>query len=130
MSSAAYDLEVSLVTACHQTVVELRDTWHKSIHGERIAQRRADKAGQDIGSPDYLLTINGWHHPLEMKRAKGGRFSLGQMVAAERRYVAGVVTYAPTRVLEFDKLIAWSERNRNGICPDCPTVPMPARAAG
>lgn len=126
----AYEIEADLVTACHLTVCELRDTYHRAIHGERIAQRRADKAGQDIGSPDYLLTVNGWHHPLEFKRAKGGRFSLGQMVAAERRFAAGVVTYAPTRLLHFDALVRWSEQHREGICPDCPRVPMMARAAG
>jgi hypothetical protein len=120
-----FDTEAELVNACHQTVVEMRDTWHKAIHGERIAQRRADKAGQDIGSPDYLLTVNGWNHPLEFKRGKGGRFSLGQMVAAERRRAAGVMTYAPSRLLQFDALIAWSERHRDGICFDCPVVPIP-----
>ena len=124
----AYEIEADLVNSCHLTVCELRDTYHKAIHGERIAQRRADKAGQDKGSPDYLLTVNGWQHPLEFKRAKGGRFSLDQMVSAERRFTAGVVTYAPTSVVHFDALIRWSEQHRNGICFDCPMVPMPVAA--
>lgn len=118
-----YDLESDLVTICSQTVCELRDTWGKAIHFERAGQRRADKAGQDKGFPDGELTVNGWHHPLEFKRCNGGRFSLDQMVAAERRRRAGVETYAPTSVLHFDALVAWSERHRDGTCPSCPVVP-------
>lgn len=122
-------LEFDLVTECHQMVCTLRDEYHRPIHGERIGQRRADKAGQDIGAPDYLLCVNGWHHPLEFKRAAGGCFSLGQLVAAERRRAAGVETYAPTSFAEFDALRRWSERNEafgtsGVICPDCPTVPV------
>ena len=45
-------------------------------------------------------------------------------------FPAGVVTYAPTRLLHFDALVRWSEQHREGICPDCPRVPMMARAAG
>lgn len=120
---SGYEFEAALVTDCHQTVCEFRDTWGKAIHGERINQRRADKAGSDKGSPDYLLCVNGWQHAIEFKRAKGGRFSLDQMVAAERRLKAGVVTYAPRRIMDFDKLIAWSERHREGVCPFCPQVP-------
>jgi len=125
-----YELEDELVDACHKTVVDLRDTWGQRIHGERINQRRADKAGSDKGSPDYLLCVNGWHHPLEFKRSKGGRFSLDQMVASERRLNAGVNTYAPTSVTHFDALVKWSqrhppERTDEWLCPDCPTVPSP-----
>jgi len=129
-----YELEEELVTKCHKTVTELRDTWHQSIHGERINQRRADKAGSDKGSPDYLLCVNGWHHPLEFKRSKGGRFSLDQMVAAERRRRCGIETYAPTSIAHFDALVKWSQRMAplfstahpyNLVCPDCPTVPAP-----
>lgn len=123
-----YHLESDLVTACHNTVCELRDTWHRPIHGERLNQRRADKAGSDRGSPDYLLCVNGWQHALEFKRVDGGKFSLDQLVAAERRRAAGVETYAPTTFAEFDALRRWSERNSPGkvhwsVCPDCPTVP-------
>ena len=80
------------------------------------------------GRTDYLLCVNGWQHPLEFKRCDGGRFSLDQMVAAERRRKAGVETYAPIRVTEFDALVAWSLRNspfmvQNVICPGCPVVP-------
>lgn len=121
----SYELEAEFVDACHKTVCALRDTWGKRIHGERINQRRADKAGSERGAPDYLLCVNGWHHPLEFKRAKGGRFSLDQMVAAERRRAAGVETYAPTCLPEFDGLLRWSERNRTGVCRDCPAVPAP-----
>jgi len=126
--SGDYELESELVNACHQTVIELRDTWMQSIHGERINQRRADKAGSDRGSPDYLLYVNGWVHVIELKRSKGGRFSLDQMVAAERRRAAGVETYAPTRLLQFDALVKWSMRTNPSTecgCPDCPTVPAP-----
>ena len=124
----AYEIEEELVTACHLTVVELRDKWQVPIHGERLNQRRADKAGSDKGSPDYLLCVGGWNHPLEFKRAKGGRFSLDQMVAAERRRKAGVVTYAPTSVTEFDGLVKWSRRTLPSlplvlVCLACPTVP-------
>jgi hypothetical protein len=118
-----YELEDELVNACHFTVNELRDVWMQPIHGERINQRRADKAGSDKGSPDYLLCVAGWHHPLEFKRVKGGRFGLDQIVAAERRRKAGVETYAPTRVTEFDALLTWSKRHFKGVCPDCPVVP-------
>lgn len=129
--TSTYELEDELVNACHETVTQLRDTWMQAIHGERINQRRADKAGSDKGSPDYLLCVNGWHHPLEFKRSKGGRFSIDQMVAAERRRAAGVETYAPTRLMHFDALVKWSQKNPPdraevyGIyfCPDCPTVP-------
>jgi len=128
--TSAYELESELVNACHKTITELRDTWLQPIHGERINQRRADKAGSDRGSPDYLLYVNGWAHVIELKRTAGGRFSLDQMVAAERRRKAGVETYAPTRVTEFDALVAWSKRNspfmvQNVICPGCPVVPAP-----
>jgi len=130
--TSAYELEDELVTACHKTIIELRDTWLQPIHGERINQRRADKAGSDKGSPDYLLCVNGWHHPLEMKRVKGGRFSLDQMVAAERRRNAGVETYAPTRITEFDALVSWSKRQHPiGVirrCPGCPVVPAAPKA--
>jgi hypothetical protein len=120
-----YELEDELVNACHVTVTELRNVWMQPIHGERINQRRADKAGSDKGSPDYLLCVGGWHHPLEFKRSTGGRFSLDQMVAAGRRRSAGVETYAPKHVTEFDALIAWSKRHFKGVCPDCPVVPSP-----
>lgn len=116
-------LEADLVTSCHTLVCELRDTWHQPIHGERINQRRADKAGSDRGSPDYLLSVNGWHHALEFKRTKTGRFSLDQLVAAERRRKAGVETYAPTTVAEFESLLRWSRRHEYGTRPDCPVVP-------
>lgn len=130
--TSTYELEDELVNACHQTVIELRDTWMQPIHGERINQRRADKAGSDRGSPDYLLYVNGWHHPLEFKKSKGGRFSLDQMVAAERRRRCGVETYAPTSVAHFDALVKWSKRSRPHdsrdvgwipICDGCPRVP-------
>ena len=121
----SYALETDLVTACHETVVELRDTWGQPIHGERLNQRRADLAGSDRGAPDYLLTAGGRQLPLEFKRAEGGRFSLDQLVAAERRRKAGVETYAPTSVAHFDALWRWALRRREGICPDCPVVPDP-----
>jgi hypothetical protein len=123
LPSASYEIEEELVLACHRTVCEMRDTWGKAIHGERLNQRRADKAGSDKGSPDYLLVLNGWNHPLEFKKSKGGRFSLDQIMAAERRRAAGVETYAPKRLLDFDALVAWSERHRDGVCPGCPVVP-------
>jgi hypothetical protein len=123
--TSAYELEEELVTKCHKGVCELRDTWGMQIHGERINQRRADKAGSDKGSPDYLLCIGNWHHPLEFKRSTGGKFSLDQMVAAERRRNAGVETYAPTSIAHFDALVKWSHLYCKGVCPDCPTVPAP-----
>ena len=116
-------IESDLVNACHLVVCELRDTWHQPIHGERINQRRADKAGSDCGAPDYLLSVNGWHHACEFKRTAGGRFSLGQLVAAERRRKAGVETYAPRTRVEFESLLRWSQRHETGVCPDCPLVP-------
>jgi hypothetical protein len=132
--TSTYELEDELVNACHETVTEMRDKIGIAIHGERLNQRRPDKAGSDCGSPDYLLVVNGWHHPLEFKRSKGGRFRLDQMVAAERRRAAGVETYAPTRLLQFDALVKWSMKHQGSsgreagwipICPDCPTVPAP-----
>jgi hypothetical protein len=126
----AYEIEEELVTECHKTVCQMRDEYFLAIHGERLNQRRPDKAGSDVGSPDYLLVVNGWHHPLEFKRSKGGRFSVGQMVAAERRRAALVETYAPNRLLHFDALVKWSMQRTPGsgrlflpVCPDCPTVP-------
>lgn len=125
--TSAYELEEELVTKCHRGVCELRDTWGIGIHGERLNQRRADKSGSDRGSPDYLLCVSGWHHPLEFKRRGDGRFSLDQMVAAERRRAAGIETYAPTSTAQFDALVRWSRKYFKGVCPDCPTVPEVSR---
>jgi len=118
-----YSLETDLVTTCHESIVELRDIWGQPVHGERLNQRRADLAGSDRGSPDYLLCAGGRQLPLEFKRAEGGRFSLDQLVAAERRRKAGVETYAPTSTAHFDALVRWALRRREGVCPDCPVVP-------
>ena len=74
---------------------------------EFMGQRRADKAGQSIGTPDMLLYRGGQVLPVEFKRARNhdgtpaGKLSLGQIVAMERRQEAGVRTAVVTTVEEF-----------------------------
>lgn len=95
---------------------------------EVAGQRRADKAGQDRGLPDAFLHAGGRTWCLEFKKpkAKGercGRFSLDQLVAAERRRRCGVETYAPS-ILEHVVALANFARCGSGVvCQDCPTVP-------
>jgi hypothetical protein len=77
------------------------------IYVEFLGQRRADKAGQSIGTPDMLVYRAGAVLPCELKRAKNrdgtpaGVLSLGQIVAMERRSEAGVRTAVVTSVEEF-----------------------------
>ena len=74
---------------------------------EFMGQRRADKAGQSIGTPDMLVYRAGQVLPVELKRAKhrdgtpAGKLSIGQIVAMERRQEAGVRTAVVTSVEEF-----------------------------
>ena len=78
-----------------------------NVYVEFMGQRRADKAGQSIGSPDMLIYCGGQVLPVEFKRARNhdgtpaGKLSLGQIVAMERRQDAGVRTAVVTSVEEF-----------------------------
>ena len=82
---------------------------------EFLGQRRADKAGQSIGTPDMLVYRAGQVLPVELKRAKNhdgtpaGKLSIGQIVAMERRQEAGVRTAVVTTVEEFVAIV-------NGMC--------------
>lgn len=115
--------EADIVTVCANVTAELRDTWNRPVHLERIGQRKARGSGTDRGVPDALLYVNGQAIPCEFKRPAGGRFSLDQLVAAERRRKAGVETYAPTCFAEYKAVLDYHARNRTGVCPGCPTVP-------
>lgn len=86
-------LERDLVSQCDDIAKAM------NAYVEWLGQRRADKAGQSVGTPDGLLYCGGRCTPLEFKRAKAadgtpaGRLSLGQIVAAERRAAQGVETH-------------------------------------
>ena len=93
------------------TVVSKSLGWYVEFMG----QRRADKAGQSIGTPDMLVYRAGQVLPVELKRAKNhdgtpaGKLSIGQIVAMERRQEAGVRTAVVTTVEEFVAVV-------NGMC--------------
>ena len=78
-----------------------------NVYIELMGQRRADKAGQSIGTPDMLIYAGGQVLPVELKRARNhdgtpaGTLSLGQIVAMERRQEAGVRTAVVTTCEEF-----------------------------
>jgi len=86
-----------------------------NVYIELMGQRRADKAGQSIGTPDMLVYRAGQVLPVELKRAKNhdgtpaGKLSIGQIVAMERRQEAGVRTAVVTTVEEFVSVV-------NGMC--------------
>jgi hypothetical protein len=117
-----YLLEADLVDDCRRAATALQ------VHLEVAGQHVARKSGSSKGLPDAFLYVAGWHHPLELKRPasqgiSAGRFSLDQMVAAERRRAQGVETYAPRTLEQFVALVNWSRRHAAGVCPDCPVVP-------
>lgn len=124
---SGYELEADLVSACHSFAGKL------GLKLERIGQRKAKGSGTDNGAPDAFLYVAGFNHPIEFKRPKSdatrkGRFSLDQIVAAEKRREAGVETYAPTSLQEFANLIGWSKRHAGryrAVCPNCPIVEVP-----
>ncbi|MEI6502832.1 MAG: hypothetical protein WCP21_17620 [Armatimonadota bacterium] len=82
-----------------------------NVYIELMGQRRADKAGQSIGTPDMLVYAGGQVLPVELKRAKNhdgtpaGKLSIGQIVAIERRQEAGVRTAVVTTVEEFVAIV-------------------------
>jgi hypothetical protein len=116
-----YLLEADLVEDCRKAAVTM------SVAFERIGQRDARKAGSDRGAPDVLVSARGRLVPCEFKRPKdqGGRFSLDQLVAAEKRRRCGVETYAPTSLPQFVALLNWLRCGTGPVCPSCPTVPSP-----
>lgn len=118
---SGYDLEADLVEDCRKAAVTM------GVVFERVGQRDARKAGSDRGVPDVLVTARGRVTPCEFKRPKdqGGRFSLDQLVAAEKRRRLGVETYAPTSLPQFVALLNWLRCGSGPLCQDCPTVPNP-----
>lgn len=117
-----YLLEADLVDDCCRAATALQ------VNLEVAGQHVAKKSGSSKGLADAFLCVNGWHHPLELKRpastgTRAGRFSLDQLVAAERRRAQAVETYAPRTLEQFVALVNWSRRNSCGVCPDCPVVP-------
>ncbi|HEY5474729.1 MAG TPA: hypothetical protein VIK32_16260 [Candidatus Limnocylindrales bacterium] len=118
----SYLLEADLVDDCRRAATALQVVFE--VAGQRVAKA----SGSSKGLPDAFLCVSGWHHPLELKRpaskgAEAGRFSLDQLVAAERRRAQGVETYAPRALEQFVALVNWSRRHRDGVCPGCPVVP-------
>jgi hypothetical protein len=113
----AYTLESELVEDCRRAAEAML------VCFERVQQRDARKAGSDRGVPDVLVSAGGRLIPCEFKRPKGGRFSLDQLVAAERRRAGGVETYAPRSLQEFVSLLNWARCGSGEVCPGCPTVP-------
>ena len=116
---SGYELEADLVEDCRKAAVTM------GVVFERVGQRDARKAGSDRGVPDVLVTARGKLIPCEFKRPKaaGGRFSLDQLCAAERRRACGVETYAPTSLPHFVALLNWARCGTGPVCQDCPTVP-------
>ena len=112
-----YQLESELVEDCRKAAVAM------GLMFERIGQRDARKAGSDRGAPDVLLYGGGTVAPCEFKRV-GGRFSLDQLVAAERRRACGVETYCPDTLEAFMALANWMRCGRTAR-PRCPVVPAP-----
>lgn len=114
-----YELESDLVEDCRKAATTM------GVVFERIGQRDARKAGSDRGAPDVLVAACGRMVPVEFKRPRTGRFSLDQLVAAERRRACGVETYAPTSLPQFVALLNWLRCGSGPLCQDCPTVPGP-----
>ena len=96
-----------------------------SVVYERIGQRDARKAGTDRGVVDVIMYANGRVALCEFKRSDGGRFSLDQMVAAEKRRAVGIETYAPSRLQHAVALMNWLRCGTGAVCVDCPRVPGP-----
>lgn len=114
-----YLLEADLVEDCRKAAVTM------GAFFERIGQRDARKAGSDRGAPDVIIYAAGRVAFCEFKRSSGGRFSLDQLVAAERRRAQGIETYAPSRLEHGVALLNWMRCGTGPVCQDCPTVPGP-----
>ena len=98
------------------------------VYVEQVGQRRAKGSGTSRGVTDLILYAGGKMLPVEVKRPKtdgtrGGRFSLEQLAAADRRRGCGVETYAPDSLEAFTCLVNWARFGVGKVCPSCPTVP-------
>lgn len=101
-----------------------------NVYVEFCGQRKAKGSGSTRGLPDAFLYAGGKCLPLELKRpasdgTRAGRFSLDQLVAAQRRREQSVETYAIDSLEAFVCCVNWARYGNGPICRSCPTVPGP-----